>query len=132
MPGPRRRRAPDACRQLTGPAGPLPACGSQPGRLAAAAVEFGSALLVARTSGSLSVAGLTSGAHALGQVTRGPLVGPPEQPVRAAGAGAGPEGPQETAGRPVTAVFAVAGTAGSARLRPVPGDAADAVPRTGS
>ncbi|MFF1637839.1 MFS transporter [Streptomyces sp. NPDC058246] len=45
------------------------------GRLPTATVQFGSLLLVARTSGSLGTAGLVGGALAVGQVACGPLVG---------------------------------------------------------
>ncbi|WP_328874532.1 MFS transporter [Streptomyces sp. NBC_00287] len=45
------------------------------GRLPTATIQFGSVLLVARTSGSLAAAGLTGGALAIGQVVCGPLVG---------------------------------------------------------
>jgi MFS family permease len=44
-------------------------------RLPTATVQFGSVLLVARTSGSLGTAGLVGGALAVGQVACGPLVG---------------------------------------------------------
>ncbi|WP_369252679.1 MFS transporter [Streptomyces sp. R41] len=45
------------------------------GRLPTATIQFGSVLLVARTSGSLGTAGLVGGALAVGQVACGPLVG---------------------------------------------------------
>lgn len=44
-------------------------------RLPTATIQFGSVLLVARTSGSLGAAGLVGGALAVGQVGCGPLVG---------------------------------------------------------
>ncbi|WP_369263281.1 MFS transporter [Streptomyces sp. R35] len=44
-------------------------------RLPTATIQFGSVLLVARTSGSLGTAGLVGGALAVGQVVCGPLVG---------------------------------------------------------
>jgi MFS family permease len=44
-------------------------------RLPTATIQFGSVLLVARTSGSLATAGLVGGALAVGQVACGPLVG---------------------------------------------------------
>ncbi|WP_333761669.1 hypothetical protein [Streptomyces sp. IBSBF 2390] len=60
---------------MIGLTGPLLPCVSFLGRLPTATVRFGSVLLVARTSGSLSAAGVTGGAPALGQVACGPLVG---------------------------------------------------------
>ncbi|MEV6113178.1 MFS transporter [Streptomyces sp. NPDC052109] len=72
---PDRRRARDTYRQVIGLTGPLLPCVSFLGRLPTATIQFGSVLLVARTSGSLSAAGLTGGALALGQVVCGPLVG---------------------------------------------------------
>ncbi|MEU0004434.1 hypothetical protein ABZ079_09060 [Streptomyces sp. NPDC006314] len=60
---------------MIGPTGPLSPCVSFPGRLPTAAIQFGSVLLAARTSGSPSAAGLTGGALAPGQVACGPLVG---------------------------------------------------------
>jgi len=57
---------------LTGPSLPFV---SFLGRLPTATIQFGSVLLVARTSGSLAAAGLTGGALAIGQVSCGPLVG---------------------------------------------------------
>ncbi|MFC9925991.1 MFS transporter [Streptomyces sp. NPDC127190] len=72
-PGPRRTR--DTYRDVIGLTGPLLPGVSFLGRLPTATVQFGSVLLVARTSGSLSAAGLTGGALALGQVVCGPLVG---------------------------------------------------------
>ncbi|MEU9477592.1 MFS transporter [Streptomyces sp. NPDC048191] len=72
---PDRRRAQDTYREVIGLTGPLLPCVSFLGRLPTATVQFGSVLLVARTSGSLSAAGLTGGALALGQVACGPLVG---------------------------------------------------------
>ncbi|MFG2121256.1 MFS transporter [Streptomyces sp. NPDC048710] len=65
----------DTYREVIGLAGPLLPCVSFLGRLPTATVQFGSVLLVARTSGSLAAAGLTGGALALGQVACGPLVG---------------------------------------------------------
>ncbi|WP_435279474.1 MFS transporter [Streptomyces sp. 1222.5] len=70
-----RRRTRDTYRRVIGLTGPLLPCVSFLGRLPTATVQFGSVLLVARTSGSLSAAGLTGGALALGQVACGPLVG---------------------------------------------------------
>ncbi|OKJ79915.1 hypothetical protein AMK32_26815 [Streptomyces sp. CB01883] len=73
--GPGRRSTRDAYRRVIGLTGPLLPCVSFLGRLPTATVQFGSVLLVARTSGSLSAAGVTGGALALGQVACGPLVG---------------------------------------------------------
>ncbi|BCM70255.1 hypothetical protein EASAB2608_05589 [Streptomyces sp. EAS-AB2608] len=70
-----RRRTRDTYRRVIGLTGPLLPCVSFLGRLPTATVQFGSVLLVARTSGSLGAAGLTGGALALGQVAGGPLVG---------------------------------------------------------
>lgn len=64
-----------AYREVIGLTGPLLPVVSFLARLPTATVQFGSVLLVARTSGSLAVAGLTGGALALGQVACGPLVG---------------------------------------------------------
>lgn len=64
-----------AYREVIGLTGPLLPVVSFLGRLPTATIQFGSVLLVARTSGSLSAAGLTGGALALGQVACGPLVG---------------------------------------------------------
>ncbi|MFI2763891.1 MFS transporter [Streptomyces echinatus] len=72
---PGRPRTGDTYRQVIGLTGPLLPCVSFLGRLPTATIEFGSVLLVARTSGSLGTAGLTGGALALGQVVCGPLVG---------------------------------------------------------
>ncbi|WBO63102.1 MFS transporter [Streptomyces camelliae] len=72
---PDRRRTRDTYRQVIALTGPLLPCVSFLGRLPTATVQFGSVLLVARTSGSLSAAGLTGGALALGQVVCGPVVG---------------------------------------------------------
>src|SRR5690349_17533776 len=60
---------------VIGLSGPLLPVVSFLARLPTATIQFGSVLLVARTSGSLSAAGLTGGALALGQVACGPLVG---------------------------------------------------------
>lgn len=65
----------DTYREVIGLTGPLLPCVSFLGRLPTATVQFGSVLLVARTSGSPAAAGLTGGALALGQVACGPLVG---------------------------------------------------------
>ncbi|MEU3827454.1 MFS transporter [Streptomyces sp. SID161] len=73
--GPGPRRAGDAYRRVIRLTGPLLPCVSFLGRLPTATIQFGSVLLVARTSGSLGTAGLTGGALALGQVACGPLVG---------------------------------------------------------
>ncbi|MFF5496892.1 MFS transporter [Streptomyces aquilus] len=62
-------------REVIGLTGPLLPVLSFLARLPTATVQFGSVLLVARTSGSLTAAGLTGGALALGQVACGPLVG---------------------------------------------------------
>ncbi|MFB6934592.1 MFS transporter [Streptomyces chartreusis] len=62
-------------REVIGLTGPLLPVVSFPARLPTATIQFGSVLLVARTSGSLAVAGLTGGALAVGQVACGPLVG---------------------------------------------------------
>ncbi|MGI5458964.1 MFS transporter [Streptomyces sp. CA-249302] len=61
--------------QVVGLTGPLLPVVSFLGRLPTATIQFGSVLLVARTSGSLGAAGLTGGALAVGQVACGPLVG---------------------------------------------------------
>ncbi|QWA26449.1 MFS transporter [Streptomyces sp. JCM17656] len=60
---------------MIGLTGPLLPVVSFPARLPTATIQFGSVLLVARTSGSLAAAGLTGGALAVGQVACGPLVG---------------------------------------------------------
>ncbi|MFJ5029220.1 MFS transporter [Streptomyces sp. NPDC088560] len=65
----------DTYRQVIALTGPLLPCVSFLGRLPTATIQFGSVLLVARTSGSLSAAGLAGGALALGQVVCGPVVG---------------------------------------------------------
>ncbi|GAA3786213.1 hypothetical protein GCM10022403_021270 [Streptomyces coacervatus] len=62
-------------RDVIGLTGPLLPVVSFLGRLPTATIQFGSVLLVARTSGSLAAAGLTGGALAIGQVACGPLVG---------------------------------------------------------
>ncbi|WP_063757779.1 MFS transporter [Streptomyces fulvoviolaceus] len=62
-------------REVIGLTGPLLPVVSFLGRLPTATIQFGSLLLVARTSGSLTAAGLTGGALAIGQVACGPLVG---------------------------------------------------------
>ncbi|MFF8358941.1 MFS transporter [Streptomyces chartreusis] len=62
-------------REVIGLTGPLLPVVSFPARLPTATIQFGSVLLVARTSGSLAAAGLTGGALAVGQVVCGPLVG---------------------------------------------------------
>ncbi|MFD5859414.1 MFS transporter [Streptomyces chartreusis] len=62
-------------REVIGLTGPLLPVVSFPARLPTATIQFGSVLLVARTSGSLAAAGLTGGALAVGQVACGPLVG---------------------------------------------------------
>ncbi|MFJ3810968.1 MFS transporter [Streptomyces sp. NPDC090073] len=72
---PGRRSTRDAYRRVIGLTGPLLPCVSFLGRLPTATVQFGSVLLVARTTGSLSAAGVTGGALALGQVACGPPVG---------------------------------------------------------
>ncbi|MFF0731820.1 MFS transporter [Streptomyces chartreusis] len=64
-----------AYREVIGLTGPLLPLVSFPARLPTATIQFGSVLLVARTSGSLAAAGLTGGALAVGQVVCGPLVG---------------------------------------------------------
>ncbi|MER6349616.1 MFS transporter [Streptomyces sp. NPDC001595] len=69
------RRTLGTYREVVGLTGPLLPVVSFLGRLPTATIQFGSVLLVARTSGSLTVAGLTGGALALGQVACGPLVG---------------------------------------------------------
>ncbi|MEU6147217.1 MFS transporter [Streptomyces sp. NPDC047081] len=61
--------------QVVGLTGALLPVVSFLGRLPTATIQFGSVLLVARTSGSLGAAGLTGGALAVGQVACGPLVG---------------------------------------------------------
>ncbi|MFG3015368.1 MFS transporter [Streptomyces cinerochromogenes] len=72
---PGRRRTRDTYRRVIGLTGPLLPCVSFLGRLPTATIQFGSVLLVARTSGSLGAAGVTGGALALGRVACGPLVG---------------------------------------------------------
>lgn len=62
-------------KDVIGLTGPLLPAVSFLGRLPTATIQFGSVLLVARTSGSLAAAGLTGGALAIGQVSCGPLVG---------------------------------------------------------
>ncbi|MEV7791090.1 MFS transporter [Streptomyces sp. NPDC087512] len=62
-------------REVIGLTGPLLPVVSFLGRLPTATIQFGSVLLVARTSGSLAAAGLTGGALAIGQVACGPVVG---------------------------------------------------------
>ncbi|MDN3021679.1 MFS transporter [Streptomyces sp. S.PB5] len=64
-----------AYREVVDLTGPLLPVMSFLGRLPTATIQFGSVLLVARTSDSLTAAGLTGGALALGQVACGPLVG---------------------------------------------------------
>lgn len=71
----RRRGARKTYREVIGLTGPLLPVVSFLGRLPTATVQFGSVLLVARTSGSLTAAGLAGGALAVGQVACGPLVG---------------------------------------------------------
>ncbi|MFE6176423.1 MFS transporter [Streptomyces sp. NPDC056464] len=70
-----RRGASATYREVIGLTGPLLPVMSFLARLPTATIQFGSLLLVARTSGSLTAAGLTGGALALGQVACGPLVG---------------------------------------------------------
>ncbi|WP_395576794.1 MFS transporter [Streptomyces sp. BK79] len=70
-----RHGALEAYRQVIGLTGPLLPAVSFLGRLPTATIQFGSVLLVARTSGSLAAAGLTGGALAVGQVACAPLVG---------------------------------------------------------
>ncbi|MGI5392100.1 MFS transporter [Streptomyces sp. CA-251251] len=70
-----RSGALESYREVIGLTGPLLPVVSFLGRLPTATVQFGSVLLVARTSGSLAAAGLTGGALAVGQVACGPLVG---------------------------------------------------------
>ncbi|GHI02438.1 hypothetical protein AQI88_13900 [Streptomyces cellostaticus] len=70
-----RRGTLDTYREVIGLTGPLLPGVSFLGRLPTATIQFGSVLLVARTSGSPAAAGLTGGALALGQVACGPLVG---------------------------------------------------------
>ncbi|WP_338060823.1 MFS transporter, partial [Streptomyces viridochromogenes] len=70
-----RRGTSAAYREVIGLTGPLLPVMSFLARLPTATIQFGSVLLVARASGSLSAAGLTGGALAVGQVACGPLVG---------------------------------------------------------
>ncbi|NUT30192.1 MAG: MFS transporter [Streptomyces sp.] len=70
-----RRGALRTYREVIGLTGPLLPVMSFLARLPTATIQFGSVLLVARTSGSLAAAGLTGGALAVGQVACGPLVG---------------------------------------------------------
>ncbi|MEU8851731.1 MFS transporter [Streptomyces sp. NPDC048564] len=70
-----RRGTSAAYREVIGLTGPLLPVMSFLARLPTATIQFGSVLLVARTSGSLAAAGLTGGALAVGQVACGPLVG---------------------------------------------------------
>ncbi|MEU6419951.1 hypothetical protein [Streptomyces spiralis] len=72
---PGRRGTLRTYRDVIGLTGPWLPVLSFLGRLPTATVQFGSVLLVARTSGSLAAAGLTGGALALGQAACGPLVG---------------------------------------------------------
>ncbi|GHG89390.1 MFS transporter [Streptomyces lanatus] len=64
-----------AYREVLALTGPLLPVMSFLARLPTATIQFGSVLLVARTSGSLTAAGLTGGALAFGQVACGPLAG---------------------------------------------------------
>lgn len=75
MGSPGRGRTLDTYREVIGLTGPLLPGVSFLGRLPTATIQFGSVLLVARTNGSLAVAGLTGGALATGQVVCGRLVG---------------------------------------------------------
>ncbi|MEU5086246.1 MFS transporter [Streptomyces sp. NPDC021356] len=75
MTTPGRRSTLETYRDVIGLTGPLLPVVSFLGRLPTATIQFGSVLLVARTSDSLAAAGLTGGALALGQVSCGPLVG---------------------------------------------------------
>ncbi|MFI7409447.1 MFS transporter [Streptomyces sp. NPDC049627] len=70
-----RRGTLETYRHVIGLTGPLLPVMSFLARLPTATIQFGSVLLVARTSGSLAAAGLTGGALAVGQVACGPLVG---------------------------------------------------------
>ncbi|WP_369274119.1 MFS transporter [Streptomyces sp. R11] len=70
-----RRGSSAAYREVIGLTGPVLPVMSFLARLPTATIQFGSVLLVARTSGSLAAAGLTGGALAVGQVACGPLVG---------------------------------------------------------
>ncbi|MFG3549466.1 MFS transporter [Streptomyces sp. NPDC047725] len=71
----RERGTLETYREVIGLTGPLLPVVSFLGRLPTATIQFGSVLLVARTSGSLAAAGLTGGALAIGQVACGPVVG---------------------------------------------------------
>ncbi|MFJ9852662.1 MFS transporter [Streptomyces sp. NPDC101150] len=62
-------------RQVIALGGPLLPVASFLGRLPTAMCQLGSLLLVARTSGSLTTAGLVGGALAAGQTVAGPLIG---------------------------------------------------------
>ncbi|MFI9052268.1 MFS transporter [Streptomyces sp. NPDC053427] len=62
-------------RQVIALGGPLLPVASFLGRLPTAMCQLGSLLLVARTSGSLTAAGLVGGALAAGQTVAGPLIG---------------------------------------------------------
>ncbi|MFJ3858125.1 MFS transporter [Streptomyces sp. NPDC090085] len=62
-------------RRVIALTGPLLPCVSFLARLPVAMSQFGSFLLVARTSGSLATAGLVGGALSLGQVLCGPVLG---------------------------------------------------------
>ncbi|MFG2786435.1 hypothetical protein [Streptomyces sp. NPDC048419] len=64
-------------KDVIGLTGPLLPVVSFLARLPTATIQFGSVLLVVRTSGSPAAAGLTGGAPAAGQVSCGPLVGRP-------------------------------------------------------
>ncbi|MEW2297843.1 MFS transporter [Streptomyces sp. NPDC006743] len=75
MTTPRPRSTRETYGDVIGLTGPLLPVVSFLGRLPTATIQFGSVLLVARTSDSLAAAGATGGALALGQVSCGPLVG---------------------------------------------------------
>ncbi|MGY0019451.1 MFS transporter [Streptomyces sp. cg35] len=65
----------DTYRQVIGVTGTLLPVVSFLGRLPVAVIQFGSVLLVTRTSGSLATGGTVACALALGQVAMGPFVG---------------------------------------------------------
>jgi MFS family permease len=72
---PPAQRALDTYRQVLAVTGPVLPLVSFLGRLPVAVIQFGSVLLVTRTSGSLATGGAVACALALGQVAAGPLVG---------------------------------------------------------
>ncbi|MZD09600.1 MFS transporter [Streptomyces sp. SID5785] len=74
LPAPTERTL-DTYRQVLAVTGPVLPVVSFLGRLPVAVIQFGSVLLVTRTSGSLATGGTVACALALGQVALGPFVG---------------------------------------------------------